>query len=146
MSYKKIINQYEQTNVTTASKIGLVILCYDKAVQSLKLAKKCYESKEYESKANALQRAIRIINELQGSLDKEKGGAIADNLDSLYSYLVRRLLEGDLRGDLSIFDEAVVILSELKNAWEAIASKEAEKTSSVPASGHMNFRSAQVAA
>ena len=146
MGYGNFSGQYQRTNITTASKIGLVVLCYEKAIQSLKLAKMRYERKEFEAKAKALENAILIINELQSSLDKEKGGAIAENLDNIYSYLTKRLLEGDLKGDLSIFDEAAHILSELKEAWEVIASEDKEKASSVPASDSINIRPAQVAA
>jgi len=146
MGYGNFSGQYQRTNITTASKVGLVVLCYEKAIQSLKLAKMSYEQKDFEAKANALQKAMQIINELQNALDKEKGGAIAENLDNIYSYLTKRLLEGDLTKDLTVFDEAVHILSELKEAWDFIASEERQNAPSVPNSDSINIRTAQVAA
>ena len=146
MVYGNLSGQYQRTNITTASKVGLVVLCYEKAIQSLKQAKMNYEQKEFEAKANALQNAVQIINELQSSLDKDKGGAIAENLDNIYTYLTRRLLEGDIRKDLSVFDEGIHILGELKEAWDTVASEEKQNAPSIPASESIRMRTAQVAA
>ena len=146
MGYDNFSGQYQKTNIATASKVGLVVLCYEKAIQSIKLTRMHYEQNEYEAKANTLLKAIQIINELQSSLDKEKGGAIAENLDNIYSYLTRKLVEGDIKKDLSIFDEAVNILSELKEAWDFIAAEEKQNAPSVPNSDSINIRTTQVAA
>jgi len=146
MGYGKVSYQYQKTNIATASKVGLVVLCYEKTIQSLTLARMSYEQKEFEAKANALEKAIRIINELQSSLDKEKGGVIAENLDSIYSFVTRRLLEGDIKEDLTAFDDCIHILSELKDAWEVIASEGTEKNDPVAASISINTGATQVAA
>ncbi len=127
MNYGRMLGQYERTSVDSASKGELVVLCYDKAIQFLGMARRYYEDGEYEKKGMALQKALDIINELQSSLDFENGGQIALNLDRIYSYLSQRLLLADYSMDLSIFDEAVKHLTGLKEAWEHVARQDAER-------------------
>jgi len=84
--------------------------CYEGAIGSLKTAREKYISKEYEVKAKAVQKTQNIISELALALDFEKGGEIARNLDSLYNYMLRRIIEGDVKGDMKAFDEVILML------------------------------------
>jgi len=146
MGHNRYSNQYQKTSLVTAGKLDLIIMCYDKVIQSLHQVKLNYKAKAFEAKANALQKGLNIINELQSSLDCERGGEIAKSLDALYAYLTRRLLEGDLKEDLSAFDEVIHIMNELKEAWESIASSQDNHVDPRPApeQGKLNF--AQIAA
>ena len=111
------IGVYRETNVVTADPKRLVILCYEGAITSLKIARARYLSREYEAKAKALQKAEDIIGQLLGALDFEKGGEIAKNLSALYKYMLRRLAEADLRRDMQTFDEVIHMLETLLSAW-----------------------------
>jgi flagellar secretion chaperone FliS len=124
MGYGKVLNQYKRSSIETAGKLDLVIMCYDKATLCLAQAKEHIKEKEVEKKVQKFQKALNIINELQCSLNIEKGGQIAKNLDSLYSYITKRLLVGDINKDLSAYDESIHILNELKEAWQTIKSEE----------------------
>lgn len=116
------INAYRQTDVTTADPLKLVLMCYEKAIGNLRIAREKHTAKEYEPKARALQKVQDILSLLMQSLDFEKGGAIADNLNSLYAYMLRRITEGDLQKDLQAFDEVIAMLEELESGWEEISS------------------------
>jgi flagellin-specific chaperone FliS len=48
-------------------------------------------------------------------------------LGAIYAYLIRRLQDGDINKDLTAFDEAIEILGELNEAWESIASVQADQ-------------------
>ncbi len=124
MNYSKQLRQYKKTHVETAGGIDLVIMCYEQAIHALKQSKDYYIKKNFIKKGKSLQKAMDIIYELQCALDFDKGGQIAKNLDAIYNYITRTLLEADLKGKLEVFDEAVKILTELKEAWENIASKD----------------------
>ncbi|MBW1731841.1 MAG: flagellar export chaperone FliS [Deltaproteobacteria bacterium] len=139
MIYGKKVSQYQKTNVETASGVELVVMCYEHAVRFLKEAKDHYDKRNYPEKAKALQKALDIINELKCNLDFEKGGEIASNLDSIYNYLIRILLQGDIERRLETFDQAVHILEELKEAWENIslqvAREEENRSASISEAG-----------
>ena len=126
MSYEKLSKNYNRTNIETAGKIDLVILCYERTTQLLIQAKGHFKENEIEKKARKMQKALDIINELQSCLCMKEGGQIARNLDAIYTYLNKRLLLGDIQQDISAFDECVRILTELKGAWDEIAGRGAD--------------------
>ena len=119
--YQTVAKTYQQTNFTTANPMRLVLMCYDGAIRSLKLARERYLEKDYEGKAKALKKALDIINEVNISLDLEKGGDIAKNLRSLYLYMAQTLTDADLKRDIGMFDEVIRMLEELESAWKEIA-------------------------
>lgn len=123
MGYGRTLGQYRKTEISTAGKMDLVVMCYDKSIQFIRQAKAEYEEGAFERKAGLLQKTLDIINELQSCLDFEKGGEIAKNLDAIYNYLTRRLIQGDIERDYAAFDEAAYLLSELKEAWYEINSR-----------------------
>jgi len=118
--YGKGVDVYQRTKVVTADPKRLVIMCYEEAIKNLKTARAKYLGGEYEAKGRAIQKAQDIISELKGALDFEKGGEIAKNLEALYNYMLRRTLEGDVKGDMNAIEEIEGILEELKGAWETI--------------------------
>jgi len=141
------IGAYRKINVETADPRRLVIMCYDAAIFNLKIVKVKYEKKDYEGKAVALQKAAGLINELLCSLDLERGGQIARNLKTLYSYMSRRLIEADIRKDVSAIDELIHMLEELGGAWREVffGTRTAGDTSPVPGLGRGVERQAAAA-
>jgi flagellin-specific chaperone FliS len=57
---------------------------------------------------------------------------VAANLKSLYQYILRRLVEGDLKRDLAPFDESIGILEELASAWREIARGPRREMAEIP--------------
>jgi len=117
------IQSYRKTNVVTSDPGRLVVMCYEGAIDSLKLAKQKIKEQDYEKKEKAITKARDIIDELLCSLDIEKGGAIASNLSSLYNYMLRRILHADVTKDMGAIDEVIGLLNELLSAWQEVASK-----------------------
>ncbi len=137
----KGVGAYKETNVITADPKRLVILCYEGVISSLKIAKARYISRDYEAKSLALQKAQDIIFQLIESLDFEKGGEIAKNLNALYKYMLRRITEGDLNRDLKPFDEVIRLLEDLLSAWqEAFYGSPVKETIPVPKAVHQGVQ------
>jgi flagellar protein FliS len=109
---------YQKTEVVTADPKKLVILCYDGAIFNLRQAKTKLYAREYEAKAKAVQNALNLLNELRGALNFEKGGEIAKNLESLYTYWTQHIIKADLNGDPRGFDPVISMLEEIKSALE----------------------------
>lgn len=114
------INAYKQTNVTTADPRKLILMCYEGAIRNLKTAREKYSTGEFEAKGKAVQKVYDILALLMQSLDFEKGKTIAAGLDSLYSYMMRRVMEGDLQKNMEAFDEVIGMLEDLESAWREI--------------------------
>ena len=67
----------------------------------------------------ALSKAINIItNGLRAGLNHEAGGEIAANLDDLYDYMTRRLLQANLHNDIDAIEEVERLLTNIADAWK----------------------------
>ena len=83
------------------------------------------ERGEIQPKGAQIGSAISIMEGLKTSLDMEKGGEIARNLEDLYIYMERRLIEANSSNDTSLLDEVSDLLKQIKEAWDAIADQAA---------------------
>lgn len=112
---------YQTVQVTSRSPLELVVMLYDGAIRALGQARDALARRDLVAKRAAMNRALDIVQHLQSSLDMEAGGEIAARLDALYSYVIERLLEANRRADQGPVDEAVRLLSTLREAWAQIA-------------------------
>jgi len=108
------------TGVNEADPHRLVQMLLDGALEKIAVAKGLITHNETAKKGEAIGRAISIVSGLRSSLDISAGGEIAANLDNLYEYIERRLLEANLNNDVDILDEVLSLLREVKTAWESI--------------------------
>ena len=65
----------------------------------------------------AYARSIAILHALQGSLDFENGGEIADNLFLVYEFARLQLLESFRSGEADRIDVAITSLQEIAGGW-----------------------------
>lgn len=83
------------------------------------------ERKEAQGKGEQLGKAIALIDGLRGALNVDAGGDIAGNLDALYDYMNRRLVEGNATDDPKALDEVAALLGEIREAWEGVMQQSA---------------------
>lgn len=115
-----------ETGVVAASPHSLITMLFDGALVAVAAANQHMRAGHTADKGMAISKAIAIINDgLRASLDKTAGGEIAQNLDSLYEYLSKRLFEANVQNQPEILDEVTRLLKELKGAWDAIGSQPA---------------------
>jgi len=110
-----------QTGVESASQHRLTQMLMEGALDRIATAKGNMERGNIQAKGDQIGSAISILDGLRSSLDLEKGGEIAHNLDDLYTYMERRLLDAHRHDDLAMLDEVSDLLRQIKGAWDAIA-------------------------
>jgi flagellar protein FliS len=98
----------------------LVQMLMEGALDKVATAKGCIERNDLEGKSRQITWAMSIINGLRSSLDMEAGGAIAVNLDDLYDYMVRRLIDASAQNDAGALSEVIDLMLEIKGAWDAM--------------------------
>lgn len=106
--------------VASSDAHALVQMLFDAAVDRLATARGCIERGELATKAKMLHSCVTIIAELRGSLDLQKGGKLARNLHDLYEYMIRQLLNANVRSDAGCITEVLSLLAEIRGAWMAI--------------------------
>jgi len=82
-------------------------------------------------KGSCISRVISILDGLRESLNFEVGGEIAENLNQLYEYCQRRLLQANADNDPRLLDEVTALLREIKIAWESIPTQVDDTESAV---------------
>lgn len=120
MFMNKAANAYFQTKVSTTDQGQLLIMLYDGALRFLAQAREKIIAKDYAGKGVLISKVIDIINELSSSLNMEKGGSLATNLNNLYVLCTARLLQANLKMNLESLDSVVQILSGLRSAYAQI--------------------------
>ena len=112
---------YRQIATQTAPPGQLVLMLFDGAIRSLDRALLGFNYTEITERNaaihNNLQRAIDIIRELNGALDMEAGGQLADTLRNLYASFERRLVDSNVRKSRRGIDEVIPMLKQLRDAW-----------------------------
>jgi flagellar protein FliS len=113
--------QYRVTAVETAKPVDLVVMLYRGALRFTQQGIHAISSRRIEEAHVALVRAQEIVAELRATIDLEAGGQVARNLDALYAFIGRRLMEANCQKSTAPALEAQEILRELLAAWEALA-------------------------
>jgi len=109
-----------QTSITDADPHKLIQLLYNAAIERINMAKARMQAKDYAGKGQLIGKAIEIIGGLRSFLDFEKGGQLAAQLEALYDYMERALLEASMRNDVEKLDEVLGLLRSVKEGWDGI--------------------------
>lgn len=119
-----------ETGVVAASPHQLIIMLYEGAELSVRMAIKHIHERNLEKKSAAISKASAIILEgLRAALDTSRGGDIAVQLDSLYAYMNERLMLAHVNNAAEPLEEVLGLLRELREAWEQIG-KQARSSAS----------------
>ena len=131
------VNAYKEIQIKTANQIRLIVMLYDGAIRHTNLAIDAFQEghRRYDVINNHVIAAQDILCELMASLDFEKGGVLAKNLFSLYSFMNRRLLEGNLQKDPAPIAEVKKMLGDLREAWDEISTRKGLEENTTPSSG-----------
>lgn len=110
-------NQYQAAATDTAGPAQLVLMLYDGALVRLEIATEAIAESRPEAAHTALVRVQAIVDELNMTLDVERGGKIAENMRDLYLYCSGRLVEANLAKDAGLVVEVAGLLQGLRDAW-----------------------------
>ncbi len=121
------LNKYQQTAVTTATAMELVLIVYDECIRSLEKAEEAFNMQgpdRIELIGNNLLRAQDTITELSLSLDLDRGGEISENLSRLYDFMTHHLSQANIHQELKPVQEVKQLMVDLREAWGTVAEQE----------------------
>jgi flagellar protein FliS len=138
-------NQYLANSVNSASPEQLMLMLYDGAIRFISMGIQAVENGQIDKRAYYINKTSAIITEFSATLDHSKDTELADNLDSLYGYMLRRMLEANLKNDAEPLIEVKKLLADLRTTWAQaieINKKEIREAAGVssPANGAMAYR------
>ncbi|MEM7540486.1 MAG: flagellar export chaperone FliS [Pseudomonadota bacterium] len=109
-----------RTNIESSNPHRLILLLLDGAVEKICLARAALANGDISAKGSAISLAISIIDGLRASLAIDEGHEIAQNLDDLYEFSARTLLEANLDNDETKLNQVIEILGEIRAGWVGI--------------------------
>lgn len=116
-TYGHYQNAYKRAAVNTMDQTKLIIMLYDGAIKYVGMGIESLKRKEIEKAHNSLVKTKAIVSELMASLNMEKGGEIAKNLQSLYAYMFDQLIEANVTKNPMPAQTVLGLLKELREAW-----------------------------
>ena len=103
-------------------------MLYDGAIRFCNQAKLAIEEKHLNQANQMLQRAQDIIDELNINLNME-AGEIAVNLRSLYQFISTKLVEANIKKDLTLLNQMIALLTDLRSSWVELQSSQKQVAS-----------------
>lgn len=120
MINKAALQQYSTVQISTVDRGRLLVMLYDGCINFLKLSKEGLENKDLPKFARFLSKAQAIISELMLTLDFEKGGEIAKDLDRIYDFALFYLTEANLEKSPEKISKVIGIVSTIAEAYRDI--------------------------
>jgi len=110
---------YFDNEVLAANPLELIEMLYSAVLDSIAAARRHLRRKDIRARAQAINKAFRIVAELSRCLNHEAGGDLSARLSALYSYVLRLLIEANARQNEAPLAEAEALINTLAAAWKA---------------------------
>ena len=117
---KNAHNTYQSVQVTTTDRGRLLLMMYEGAIKFLRQAKSGLEDNDIAKFCRFLSKGQAIIAELMNTLDFEKGGSIAKDLDRLYDFMLFYLTEANLHRDVKRIAKVIELIDIIYLAYKEI--------------------------
>lgn len=108
---------YKQTAFETATPERLLIMLFDGGIKFLRLGEQALNSKDYTVANQSLVRVQNILIQLRTTLDIEKGGQIAINLQQLYDFYLNQVIIANVRKDAGLILPVIEFLETFRQTW-----------------------------
>lgn len=118
---------YFDDEVLAANPLKLIQMLYGAALDSIAAARRHVRQKNIPSRTRSINKAIGVVTELSRCLNHEADIVLCRNLAGLYGYVVRLLIEANVKQTESPLAEAEALLLPLAEAWKACAPAMADR-------------------
>ena len=109
---------YANNKIMTASPAELTLMLYEGAIKFANLAITAIEEKNIEKAHINIVKVEHIIEEFQATLNHKY--PVAKAFDEVYSYLMNRLREANMKKDKEIMEEVLTHLRTMRDTWKEV--------------------------
>lgn len=107
---------YRQQAIQTNNPSRILLMVFDGAIAALLKAKALIDEKNIPDAHNQILKVQELVAELILALDFQY--EISHNLAELYQYIMDRLIDANVKKDIAILDEVIVMLTEMRDMWQ----------------------------
>jgi flagellar protein FliS len=111
---------YRESALLGASPVGMIVLLYDRLAQDIHNAAAALHTNDVEARAEHVNHALLVLQQLQGTLDFAQGGEAARQLDAFYSLVRAKLLEAQIRQSRDLLREQAQAVVQVRESWATI--------------------------
>lgn len=108
---------YQESAIRGATPIELVVVLYDSAIEDMRRALVAMQQNDIETRCRQMAHALIVLQQLQGTLDFERGGDAARQFEQFYSLVRAKLLEAQIRNSPETLREQLRYFSEVRDCW-----------------------------
>jgi flagellar secretion chaperone FliS len=108
---------YQETALQGAAPLELVIALYDAAIEDVRRALAAAQQNKLEERAHRMSHALLVLQQLQGTLDFERGGRSARQFEQFYNLVRAKLLQAQISNSGDLLREQIRYLSEVRDCW-----------------------------
>lgn len=117
---------YNNSKILTATPAELTLMLYDGAIKFTNIAIMAIEKNDIQKAHTNIIKTERIIIEFQSTLDEKY--PVSKDFNAVYSYLIRRLCEANIKKDAEILEEVLKHLRTMRDTWKEVMAKTANGT------------------
>ena len=110
--------EYETNKILTASPAEVTLMLYEGAIKFCNIDIIAIENGEMEKAHVNIKKTQRIIEEFRNTLDHKY--EVAEDFDKIYVYLLRRLLQANVKKDKDILEEVNMHLRSVRDTWKEV--------------------------
>lgn len=114
---------YEKTAIETLSKEDLVVKAYEELLSQLNITKLAIENNDIKTKGESISKITKAIQVMQASLDFEKGGEIAENLNKLYDFAIQQLTKANIENKVEYIQNVIDVLTPIYEGFKEARKK-----------------------
>jgi flagellar protein FliS len=111
---------YLRAAAQDATAVGLVIILYDLLVHDLEQAIAAFADRDVEKRAAEIKHSFLVLQQLEGSLDRENGAEAAKHLSGFYSALRSKILEAHIKASPEILKRQIELVLDVRQAWQQV--------------------------
>lgn len=115
--------EYFRNAVMTASPEQLHLMLYDGAIRFARQARQALAARDFETSCERLLRAQQILLEMEAGLRPEVNATLCEQVGALYRFVYSRLIDANMKRDLTAVDEALRILEHQRETWRLLIEK-----------------------
>lgn len=107
---------YQNNQVTTATPSELTLMLYNGAIKFIRQAKNSIGERQFAQAHEANIRVQDILNELIITLNRDI--PISKQFMTMYEYMMRRLIEANLKKSTEILNEVEDLFIQFRDTWK----------------------------
>lgn len=112
-----IHQSYREASVRGANPVALVVRLYEQMIEDMRQVALAIERKDIPRRSNRIKHALLVIAHLQSTLDFERGGKVARDLETFYNALRQNVVYVQFHPTQRAATQVITDLLAVREAW-----------------------------